>query len=347
MSTPPAPSYRTARDETKEPMLDLAALPVPLPGFPPLPLPRSQYLSVLSWTTDHGQDLEEVCLIAKRYDPDLVVLGELCEEQIENAARMLGMDAHPSAGTDVTAHRTVIFVRPAGQLVALHNHQKPNSRDPRIPRANVEFTLRQGTSGRVPGSFTVAGLHLSYCSPTERLIAAENVSNLQSQPRLIIGDFNEDPAGEQIDRSRDANRAHWHDRSFYVHGAGRITATRVDEDLTTQGLNDIARLLNTEEAMRPTSSTVLRAPGQSPAGRGCRVYADEPLALAAVHLEVLAGYDDVSDHHPILTVFHLPALRDAVTAAAARRDERRQQLAADRVEFKTARIAREIAAGLR
>ncbi|GAA2118127.1 hypothetical protein GCM10009759_65140 [Kitasatospora saccharophila] len=326
---------------------DLSDLPIPLPGLPPLPLPRSQYLSVLSWTTDHGQDLEEVCLIATRYDPDLVVLGELREEQIEDAARMLGMDAHRSAGTDVTAHRTVILVRRDGPLVALHNHQKPNSRDPRIPRVNVEFTLRQGVGGRVPGSFTVAGLHLSYCSPTERLIAAENVSNLQSLPRLVIGDFNEDPVGEQIDRSRDADRAHWHDRSFYMPGAGRITATRVDEDLTTQGLIDVARLLGTEEAMRPTSSTVLRALGQSPAGRGCRVYADEPLALAAVHLEVLAGYDDVSDHHPLLTVFHLPALRDAIAAAAARRGERRQQRVAERVEFKTARLARELAAGIR
>ncbi|MFD7645697.1 hypothetical protein ACFV4P_34195 [Kitasatospora sp. NPDC059795] len=331
-------------------MPDLPTVPVPRDALPPLPLPRSDYLVVLSWTLEGGGDIDEVCLIARRYDPDVVALGKLDTDHIDVAAQKLRMDAYPSATTPVTRHRNALFTRPAGVLNHGLNHRNANARDPRVPRVSVTFKVRSAAGALEAGLFSVTGVHLSRHSPAERLLMAESLNHLPGNMcRLVVGAFNEDAVGEQeeIDRSTGPGRAHWHDRSHHVHGIGRIAATRVHEALSAQGLVDVARVVGTEEAMRPTGSVLLPVDGRRAGDRDCRVYADLRTAASAVHLEVLAGYDDVATHLPILTVLHLPTLRAGVAASSEEHSAARKRSATERAAWKAQRIAHESARGLR
>ncbi|MGW4694383.1 hypothetical protein ACWEO1_18595 [Kitasatospora cineracea] len=298
-------------------------VPTGLPE-PPLALPRDRRLVVVSWTLDHGRDFDEACLIARRYDPDVVVLGLLREEHVSVAARLLSMDAEHSGRTPVTADRIAVFVRPDGALATPYNHRNPYLRDPGVPPASVSFALRDAEGARLPGLFNILGVHLGR-SPSERLLAVEGFFARRPAPsRIIVGDFGEAAADE-----KDA------------------AGTPVERLLAEQGMLDVARSLGTPAAMRDTAGELLGLGARYPAGRRCRLYADTHLAPAAVHLEVLPGYDDVSSRRPLLTVLDLEALRESVTAAHEHQAARKIQRFQAGTALRTERIAREQAAGLR
>nr|WNW40587.1 hypothetical protein RKE32_25315 [Streptomyces sp. Li-HN-5-13] len=254
----------------------------------------------------------------------LALAAEAVTSATSVAARLLGMDAEHSGRTPVTADRIAVFVRPDGALATPYNHRNPYLRDPGVPPASVSFALRDAEGARLPGLFNILGVHLGR-SPSERLLAVEGFFARRPAPsRIIVGDFGEAAADE-----KDA------------------AGTPVERLLAEQGMLDVARSLGTPAAMRDTAGELLGLGARYPAGRRCRLYADTHLAPAAVHLEVLPGYDDVSSRRPLLTVLDLEALRESVTAAHEHQAARKIQRFQAGTALRTERIAREQAAGLR
>ncbi|MBO1415087.1 endonuclease/exonuclease/phosphatase family protein [Streptomyces sp. FH025] len=293
---------------------------------------------ILFWTTERGADLPELCRVLTHLDLHLLVLGELQPGQVELVEDALGMDGYVGAGTEVTPHCNAVFVRPGGPLTVLREHTGEHTRAPRIPMVNVEVGIRDA-----PGSIVVVGHHACFYGPTLRQIEAEWFSRvIQAHGRVMVfGDFNEPAVGEEPDLTGIRDRAHFHDRTYYVHGIGRVPDHRADEALTTAGYVDLAKRIGTPTALAPTAGYAPGAAGQGGELRIDRAYADPATAEAIANFQVLRGYEDLSDHRPLLLTADLPRLQ---AAAASGQAQRRAKAAAKqrwREQLRATRLAAE------
>ncbi|MFE4519365.1 endonuclease/exonuclease/phosphatase family protein [Kitasatospora sp. NPDC056783] len=305
---------------------------------------------ILYWTTERGDDLAETTRILDRLNPDMVVLSELQAGQATEIGAALGMDDHMCVGTKVTPHRNAVLVRHHGPLFIQREHAAEHTRALRIPMVNVELGLRDENGEPVPGTIAVIGHHATFYGPTLRQIEAEWFSRaIQAHGRvLVFGDFNEPPVGEEPALARITDQAHLHDRTHYVHGVGRVPDHRADEALTTAGFIDLARhiaaLTGDRRPLAPTAGYGPGTEGQGGELRIDRAYADPVTAEAFTGFEVLDGYEDVSDHRPLLATADLDALRGAAITGAAIRSEARERKAGWRAKARAVRHGAEEAA---
>ncbi|MEU3558464.1 hypothetical protein [Kitasatospora sp. NPDC006786] len=69
---------------------------------------------------------------------------------------------------------------------------------------------------------------------------------------LACGDFNEPALGEELDVATIADRAHFHNRTHYGHGVGRVPDHRTDEGSHRRRVVDLARKVG-GAALAPTA----------------------------------------------------------------------------------------------
>ncbi|MGW2541302.1 hypothetical protein ACWC5I_10615 [Kitasatospora sp. NPDC001574] len=285
--------------------------------------PRS---TVAFWNVEHGTHLDKATKWLAGQNLDLLFWAELQPDDLRRVEKALGMIGYPAVETPVSANSNAIFLRPDGPYALAAEHRDQHRRAPWHPKANIQVSVRDDAGTALPGLLTLVAEHSCYWGPATRVIEAEWYSTVikKNGRVLAMGDWNSYPVGETPDLSDITDLAHLHDRTWVHPVLGRIPDTRADEDLTVAGYTDLARDLanRTSDFTALTPTAGYGKPGQGGEQRIDRAYADLRTAGALLSFDAVRGLEQISDHRPLLAVFDLDRLRDAVCKPVARETSR-------------------------
>ncbi|MFH0246126.1 endonuclease/exonuclease/phosphatase family protein [Streptomyces sp. HK10] len=292
----------------------------------------SDPVRILSWNIEHGRAVKEARRWISRLsaEPDVVCVQELRpgDEELLQEPWGTGYVAEPRPGS---SHANAIFVREDGDAAFVvtdaFDHPAVLGHAP----ANVAVRLRGPDGSLSDRALSLFCIHASFNSPATRLIEAEFLNRF-AQPgwlTVVMGDFNDAPAGTVVDWDEVTDRAFYAHRTYPLAGGERPTDDRADRTLRAAGYIDPAawaaeHLRLEKDPLAPTAG--YRRPDQGGLRRVDRAYVTGPLAPA------ICGYwvgdriedpelEDISDHLPVMLeldrteLSRLMSNRQASTAA--------------------------------